>query len=94
MSGHMVSVEYDGARHFYMANIADPEQARAEVVRRSGVANAQTLATLADATLSHYGVPTAQVQPFVVTDWAGAPVGGPSKPARGETKKKRAVLRG
>ena len=93
MSGHMVSVEYDGARHFYMANIADPDKARAEVVRRTGVANAQTLAPLADATLKHYQVPAAQVQPFVVTDLTGTPVAGPSTPPRGGAKKKRTVLR-
>ena len=78
MSGHMVSVEYDGARHFYLANIADPEQARDEVVRRSGVANAETLTPVADATLAHYRVPSAQVQPFVVTDLMGTPIDGQS----------------
>ena len=78
MSGHMVSVEYDGARHFYMANIADPEQARDEVVRRTGVANAETLAPIADATLAHYRVPTAEVQPFVVTDLMGQAIDGQS----------------
>lgn len=92
MSGHMVSVEHDGARHFYMANIADPDQACAEVIRRSGVANAQTLAPLGEATLKHYQVPTAQVQAFVVTDLTGKPVGGQSTPPRGGTKK-RTVLR-
>jgi hypothetical protein len=86
----MVSVEYDGARHFYMANIADPEQARTEVVRRSGVANAQTLAPLAEATLAHYQVPIAQVQPFVITDLVGKPVGDQSTAPLGE----RTVLRG
>lgn len=78
MSGHIVSVEYDGSRHFYIANIADPEQARAEVVRRSGVGNAETLAPVADSTLAHYQVPTAQVQPFVITDLMGTPIEGQS----------------
>jgi hypothetical protein len=92
MGGHMVCVEYDGARHFYMANIEDPEQARDEVIRRSGVGNAQTLAPLAEATLAHYEVPTAQAQPFVVTDLTGDPVGGQSAPPRPRSKK-RTVLR-
>jgi acyl-CoA synthetase (NDP forming) len=74
MSGHMVSVEYDGSRHFYIANIADPDQARDAVLRRSGVANAQALAPLDDATLEHHQVPIAQVRPFVVTDLTGRPV--------------------
>ena len=74
MGGHMVSLEYDGARHFYMANIADPEKARDEVIRRSGVGNAETLGPLEDATLEHFSVPTAQAQLFVVTDLTGKPV--------------------
>jgi hypothetical protein len=72
MSGHMVSVEHDGAKHIYMANIADPEQARDEVIRRSGVkCHAEALAPINDATFEHFGVSRSEVRHFCVTDSTG-----------------------
>ena len=76
MGGHMISVENGPNRHLYMANIADEEEARQEVIRRSGIKDAQALAPLADATLEHFGVPIAEVRPYIVMDSTGEIVAG------------------
>jgi hypothetical protein len=66
MSGHMVSATDTsrGTRSLFMANIADREEAREAVSRKSNIADAQVLAPVADETLAQFEVPMGEVRHF------------------------------
>ena len=75
MSGHMVSVQHDGNRIVYIANVESQQEAIAQVERLSGLKNAEALAPVESATIDQYGVELGQVRQFLTLDHKGEAVG-------------------